>query len=110
MKHLKLYKEVTANVGDYVIINVGSDFLIPILSDFINNNIGKIRYRDDDGIVVKYFNIPEELKKYFSDNPAVDSGVQFKNPITFFPVRLIQYRSRNKKDLEEILTAKKYNL
>jgi len=105
MKHLKAYEDMNTGepeIGDYVIINT-ERYLKQPLSDFINNNIGKIRWKEGGSIDVKYFNIPKEIKRYFNDNPVVDY-------IRKFPVSRVTHWSKNKEELEEILTAKKYNL
>ena len=110
MKHLKAYEDMNTGepeIGDYVIINTlsptGERYLKQPLSDFINNNIGEIRWKEGGGIDVKYFNIPEEIKRYFNDNPVVDY-------IRKFPVSRVTHWSKNKEELEYLITAKKYNL
>ena len=97
--------------GDYVIIN--ADTNSPRLNDYIKNNIGKIIsiYQDKDPnynkfnlvppdiIKVIYTNIPEEMRSWFI-------GDFFQ----LFNIHQVVASSKNKKELETILAANKYNL
>jgi len=98
-------------IGDYVICyeeNMNDE-----LSKFLSENIGiiflnfsdtcseEIKYRDDS--LVKYFNVPESIKYCFNYiDSSSSSRIMSRKEIIYF--------SKNKEDLEIILTANKYNL
>ena len=69
MNNLKIYEEYNKLpiIGDYVVVHCESTN--DKFSNYINNNIGKLNYFSiiTDFIWVEYFNIPEDLKKYFDD-------------------------------------------
>jgi hypothetical protein len=101
------YAEDEPKLHDYVILNINWHPNLPELDLFLNNNIGQIsklkkNTKNPDYIQYQiiYENPPEEFKKvYFTHNRY--SYVYRTN---------IKHFSSNKEDLEEILTAKKYNL
>ena len=96
MKYLKTYESsISYSVGDYVIIQTEN------IPDFIENNIGQIiKIANYNEISVKYENIPIKYKSYyFTDN----------NERRFVNSQIL-HCSKNKEDLEHILTANKYNL
>jgi len=104
MKYLKTFENIenVPQVGDWIIAKDAFD--IDIVNDYLNNNIGlvyKKTYSNNDQYV-KYFNIPTEIKHYFKDGDNNDTMFISKKEIFAF--------SSNKKELESILAAKKYNL
>ena len=113
MKYIKVFRE--PKVGDYVACE--ENLLFSSEDDlsnhnFISNNIGRITKIEEEGpyrdsykdkvyiaYIVEYDNVPKD-KKY--------NILYFKN--LFFSLREIKFWSKNKEDVEEYLTAKKYNL
>ena len=126
MKYLKLYEENIENkpkIGDYVICEDKSIALDEESKEFISNNIGKIideieqnkqcyieQYKQCYIVKYDYNTIPDLSKRWFGSisktgyaySKEEDSRVMFLNEIIKF--------SKNKEDLEDYLTAKKYNL
>ena len=104
MKHLKTYEEVysytydfdtdSPEIGDYVIMKTTSDNL----KSFIQNNVGQISDFQIDDIEVTYSNIPDDIKEFM---PLAKR---------LFHNKLIQYWSKDKEELEQILIQNKYNL
>jgi hypothetical protein len=107
MKHLKTYKQNTdePQIGDYVIAVT----YVADLSDFVNNNIGKIiRQRQrkpglppiiEGYYKIQYQNIPPDIKSdFFNDNSRL-----------FLKKNIIHF-SKNKEDLEIYLDQNKYNI
>jgi hypothetical protein len=104
------YKDI--KVGDYVICEDLAYYLSTggnsEISNFINCNIGKVVEIDNSWCVVKYDNVPDDLRDefdtYFRDESA-------EKTIYYHEIR---YCSSNKKSLEEILVMlsdiEKYNL
>jgi hypothetical protein len=92
--------------GNFVYIHKDYDLDLKILpyivKDFIINNIGKIIEIDNQFepniVTIKFFNIPNELKKYF------------KKDSRFFDITEILEFGKTKKELELKLKAKKYNI
>ena len=106
MKHLKIYEELNntkPKIGDYVICK---DYLTEVYN-FVLNNIGQIidivsNYHGDQ-YVIKFENIPENIKNWFYNyNNDRNTRSYDENEILYF--------SNNKEDLEIILQTKKYNL
>lgn len=104
MKHIKIYEKYKEKpeVGDYILTNY---FFIGMnrswayeYKEFIHNNIGQIK-KIEKTITVKYTNIPQNILRFFDGNNAIQ--INYSDIIYF---------SKNKEDIEEILTAKKYNL
>ena len=94
-------------VGNYVICeegmiggnpnNVSRPYIE--LNNFLINNIGKIIKNEDNPLIkVKYENIPSELNHHFHNNTIKTCRDD------------IIYWSKNKEELETILTLKKYNI
>lgn len=108
MKYIKKYEQLKKNnpqVGDYVICeDRGDSSATDNLLNFIENNIGQIvDYKEYYGVIpyeVQYIDRPESLKKYFHDDDKVRR----------YSLSEIKFWSKNKIDLEIILSAKKYNL
>jgi len=106
MKHLKLFEKYNIGepvLGDWVICK---DMDYPInkeLTSFINNNVGKIVSNNLSGYWVywvKYYNIPDDLKICFRDSKMS----MRRKDIKYWTI------PTNKKELETILQANKYNL
>jgi hypothetical protein len=105
MKHLKTYEENTfqdLRLGDYVLCkiemkNVDRYFDINYLK-FIEDNIGKVVLINENGGYVRI--------EYDKNVPGNDMIVNY----TFLDINNIKYYSKNREDLEEILSAKRYNL
>jgi hypothetical protein len=97
-------------IGDYVLCkeNINSHFDIE-MNKFITSNIGRIVDYDfkKSGYVIEWRNIPEELRFYFwnTTNPLIDDLGKKE-----FKLNDIEIYSNNKKDIESIFVAKKYNI
>ena len=88
-------------IGDYVIC---TEFVRPdqILLNFLSSNIGQIRRISEDyynPYHIYYENIPEDIGDQF-----------FFNDFREFSINEILEYSENKKDLEHIIAANKYNI
>lgn len=122
MKYIKTYEELNINkpeVGDYLIAKTDSIFDnnkkwknqndINYLN-FIKSSIGYIfKTPDYYSYLVKYENIPDDIKKYFHYSDY-SQGIKVGNSILINDDEDIEYWSKNKEELENILTSKKYNL
>lgn len=110
MTHLKLYEEyensIEPEVGDYIFAKWKHAEDEHPANIFATNNIGELikietdKY-DETSFLVKYNNIPDELKLYKSMNN--DTSFRFKKE------DLIKW-TKNKEELETILQANKFNL
>ena len=105
MKYIKTFESLDGpQVGDYVVCEEGIG--INELCDFINNTVGKIIKIDKSVLftyIVKYENIPQDFKIYFNIFGSLDNSRGYStNELLFW--------SKNKKDVEEYLMSKKYNL
>ena len=103
MKYLKTFEEINIGeieIGDYVSVKLDE-----IWSDIINYLNGKI------GIVKKINSgDPKYLVEFEEDFPNYFSNItDHDREITFYE-REIEYFSKNKKELESILIANKYNI
>jgi len=90
------------NIGDYILCE--TKYKDSELTYFLSNNIGRVideTIRDDNKIMflIEYENLPKELSINTSNPPNRWIGINF-----------IKYLSKDKNDIEEILTAKTYNL
>ena len=114
MKHIKKFdskkdssKKEEPQIGDYVICEEPLTIhIFEELNRFISSNIGQIVQIDDelpDRYFIQYLNIPENLKLFFKYLKKITNcrAMRRKNII---------YWSRNKEDLEVILSSNKYNL
>ena len=104
MKYLKTYEKINEpQVGDYVICD---EKMYDKVNIFLNNNVGQLISRDPDeygfkdeyDYIVKYENVPLDIKDYFLSNVR-----------SFGREEIIEFSS-NKEDLEAILDANKYNI
>lgn len=102
INYTNIYK---LKVGDYVIMNSYSEN--DVLINFLENNIGKIMIVNYDRIVVKYENIPEDCKFFFS---LIIDNIMNNGDLKEFHIKLIKHISDNKEDLGVILSQNKYNL
>jgi hypothetical protein len=115
VKYLKRFEEVNVDdpkVGDYAIffdeigyIDSGVYVHFNEYLYFINNNIGeiiKIENKDNYKYHVKFENVPIDIIRYFD----------FASDYYYlrFHKEEILYWSKDKKDLEPYIQAKKYNL
>lgn len=107
MKHLKHYEKyhyenINAQIGDYVIID---PYTHPKeVENWILNNIGQIiDIENYDTYIVKYENIPTGWEDHFSYND------EQKN-IRKTQKSGIKHISKNKEELELIISQNKYNL
>jgi len=111
MKYIKKFEKSNVDklkyqIGDYVICQEkgwlpSSNFLIFL--DFIGNNIGQIVNKNTSvyDYIVKYENIPKEIKDYFNhQNGTSRDMTEFE----------IINHSKNKEKLETILNIKKFNI
>ena len=118
MKYIKTFEEGWFNeiedkpksepqIGDYILLNL-KGFGDKDMRKFLDNNIGQlISYESEFNKRVYKISydsdaIPYDLKPYFN----------FKNDIFSVGFRLstLEYWSKDKKDVERYLEAKKYNL
>jgi len=102
MKYLKLYEENIENkpkIGDYVICEDKSIALDEESKEFISNNIGKIIGIGDLGGIKKQLNLYYIVKYDYNATPQI---VMYLDEIIKF--------SKDRNELEEYLTAKKYGL
>lgn len=114
MKYIKTYEEINDNipqVGDYVILNDDSTFDNDDMNylNFIKTSIGYIFKKPNVKFsYIKYDNIPDNIKDYFQYSDYSE-GLKVGNCILANDSN-IQYWSKNKRELEPLLNAKKYNL
>lgn len=109
MKHLKSFEnntQIDPEIGDYVICYEEIDSRIDDdgLAHFLSNNIGKIvRINSLPSIrySVEYENIPTKLDTWFHDIKLNCREMRESEIIHW---------TKNKKELETIITANKYNL
>jgi len=108
-KLFETLNEGEPEVGDYVIVDMYNSDSDNIIKDFRSNSIGLIwKKEDDDFLYIKYFNIPKNILKYFYFSDYSD-GLNIGNSI-FINKKWIKYWSKDKEELEPIISAKKYNL
>jgi len=114
MKYIKEFENLNykePNVGDYVICqekNENKDFI-----SFIENNIGQIikikQYYTNEKLYyyIRYTGIPDNIKYHFYEGIHIDL---YENNIRGMFLSEIKYWSKDKEDLETILSTNKYNL
>ena len=121
----KIYEAINVGnleIGDYVICREKLYNNDVIIQNFINNNIGKFVKKGffsqalgreqsehtlaDNCYGIEYDNVPEDLLDNFDlgwrENP--------RKPIRWMKRKEIKKWSKNKEDLEHLVTANKYNL
>jgi len=104
MKHIKRFEDNNSvpKIGDYVICKVEGIHYGDNVINFIQSSIGEITHIfSDNRIIVKYANIPQQIKRFFYDGNNNDQLVFGINDIVKFGT---------KEELEFILTTNKYNL
>jgi len=105
MKHIKKFETTDKpQINDYVICHEEYDDDVEGINTFLDNNIGQIigRFNNNDitsPFLVKYENIPNDIGYMFNK----DKSRQMLN------YEIIHF-SKNKEDLEHVLSANKYNL
>jgi len=62
MKYIKTYEDTSLKIGDYVAMMSLDDNIS--LNNFLRNNIG-VCIDIDEGITVKYLNIPNDIQNFF---------------------------------------------
>jgi len=100
----KIFEELKPELGDYVICYENSKSI----TNFLNNNIGIIVEHDKIRMyeyLIKYENVPYELKDWFSDEDDRD----FTNCRRMGKYEIAHF-SKYKEELEEILVTNKYNI
>lgn len=108
MKYIKTFENhkeewrPKLEIGDYVVLN--PDTFDNNFNNFIKNKIGTVisMYIENSqtAVRVKYDNVPLEFKYMFlRDSDEI-----------IFTLNNVKYFSKNKKDLEYILSEDKYNL
>lgn len=107
MRYLKTFENlnIEPEVGDYVICETNEGFAKNVINSIISRNIGQIiKITDDYYKYLVYYDcdIPPNLKGFFNDN---EDG-----HCRLLGINEIKHISKNKKDLEIILNANKYNL
>ena len=110
MNHLKIFEDYQyhnlpdtkhkPDVGDYVIANC--DKYKDSYQDFLLNNIGEIIDIDDSGGYINKIEVSY-------DSRSIPAEFNSDNCFTFEEDQILFF-SYNKKELEDILTANKYNL
>ena len=102
MKYLKTFEQNSnePEPGDYVICEDSGTFTGE-LDEFIKNHVGQFIQMDavGDFYIIRYENIPNYLKGGF-----------YYNDCTIMERHEIKHWSKNKEDLEIILSLNKYNL
>jgi len=106
MKHLKLFENLNRQleIGDYVLCIDGEKLHDSVFDRFLKENIGKYV---GDLAGTKYMVVQFD---YLPDNFGyMTHSKDMKNSLRFAPDEII-YWSKNKEELELIVTANKYNL
>lgn len=120
MKYLKTFEKLQEQpeVGDYVLINTVST--IKGVSEYINNTFGQIidiqpdkidiwDFKSVGDIVVKYTDVPSEIKSWFNKNKNITRNYAREFDRRFSPEQVVAF-AKTKEELELKLTANKYNL
>lgn len=117
MKYIKYYENIKGpEIGDYVVCNeYTKNYNDPILINFINNNIGQYIFNYEGNgpytYVIRYKNIPDEIKKDFFVEVKLNNIVHSETPTCRIQsITHIIYWSSNKEDCELFLASKKYNI
>ena len=110
MKHLKQFEFLNQNepqIGDYVLCHEEDVEDDDDLTNFIDNNIGKIIGIDNTNTVpfdVEYENVPDNIRYHFTFYTSNDRLMTRKEIIYFSP------NKPNKEELEAIKQANKFNI
>lgn len=108
MKYIKQFEENIdkPEIGDYVILfDIFHKDMLPYTNEQIGTFISHAKNRIDR-YRIKYDNIPKHLINKFS----TDNDVMITTLLSLNTINKYGYWSKNKKELETILQAKKYNL
>lgn len=100
MKYIKTYEEVgdAISINDYVVLDITRFSELNVTKktiQYVNNNIGKVIYKNDYFIKVKFDNFIPDLEDKYVIYANYDSIVDF---------------DKSKKDLEIRKISRKYNL
>ena len=97
-------------IGDYVVC-VPRDIL-DNSEDFFNNTIGKIYNfsRVDNSYCIEYDDIPYFIKKYYCAWRQKPDGKQYLENKIWFRGNMIKYHGETKEEVEQKISADKYNL
>jgi len=117
MKHLKSvenFKENNIQIGDYVLAKIHgySGMSSKEFMYFINNNIGRVIEITDpkekfDNVSIQYENVPEDIQyPWFRSNKENNRLIKFIKTRSAYIIS----NSKNIKDIESILMAKKFNI
>lgn len=110
MKYIQIYENYnkTPKIGDYILVNV--DFKGNEYQNFVNNNVGKIKniklsknIPNERLATVEYRNIPDSILYRFD-------GYDLSKNVTQIVVDDIIEWSKTKKEMQVMLSGKKYNL
>jgi len=120
MKYIKTFENLTdePQIGDYVVcedsvFNKNDGSRDEKIIDFITNNVGQY-IQDNDGkfgsgfykYVIKYENVPSDVSGF----EFIVNGDGELDKIRIMTRKEILFYSKNKKDCEEFIVAKKYNV
>ena len=110
MKYKKTFenRKKIPKIGDYALVNID----IPIFSNFINNNIGRIisiNHKDLE-VKVKYENVPKYAMAFMM--PEYDEYIPGVNQpwSRTFDLKYLIYFSKSKENVELQKNVNKYNL
>lgn len=117
MKHLKYFENINTNnieIGDFVLFNypdhVTQTYICLLdhnIRNFINNNIAVIVEILDDNIWIEV-NYEDVTEDPIMQSPQY--SYKFNNNKIILQKKYIEYKSKNKEDVEAYLNSKKYNL
>jgi len=111
MKYLKTFEEQknNINIDDYVVIILPFNHFKD-LSDFFNNNIGKVINKMIDIAIVSFDNVPENIKEYMILYTSDDdiSKNKYSYPMKYEYLRLATPEEIEHQKLKN--SANKYNL
>lgn len=105
------FKEIPPSIGYYVIIEKDNDddFDDNNYINYINTSIGYIwKSPGESTHIVKYNNIPDNIKQYFQYSDYSD-GLKIGNSVITNNDE-IKYWSKDKEDLIPFIQSNKYNL
>jgi len=117
MRYIKNYEKLNIKkpkVGDYVLLNIKKKYnndIYNLCSDYENNHIGIVIDVHKDGYNIKYYNVPDNIKKALFHT----INISYYDPDDYYydiniSIDDIGYWSKNKKELEMILATNKFNI
>lgn len=110
MKHIKTYEDVYYHYN-YVLVDPNGIRSEPTgryagakdyFHNFINDNVGYVEAGHDDIVTVSYPEPPFKLKRFFM--------YQYDNYVISIRTKKIISYSKNKEDIEALISSKNYNL